>query len=52
MHHKDADSAYVEKAWRQLHKNATSCTEQILEVTSHKTVAVRPPTTNLEDYPN
>ena len=32
---------------RQLHKNATRYIEQILEATSHKTVAVRPPTSYL-----
>ena len=35
---------YGEKAWRQLHKNAASCIEQILEATLHKTAAVWPPT--------
>ena len=28
--------------WRQLHKNAASNTEQLLEVASHKAAAVRP----------
>ena len=45
MHRMDTDKAYWEKAWRQLRKNATNCIEQILEVTSHKTV----PTT---DHPS
>ena len=27
MHHKDAGKTYGEKAWRQLHENAASCTE-------------------------
>ena len=40
------------EAWRQLHKDATSYIEQILETTSHKTAAVLPPTTHLENYPN
>ena len=31
MHHMDADEAHGEEAWRQLLKNATSHTEQILE---------------------
>ena len=43
MHHVDADSAYEEKALRQLHKNT---------VTTHKTAAVRPPTTHQENHPN
>ena len=33
----DADSASKEKARKELHKNATSYTEQILEATSHET---------------
>ena len=36
MHYIDADEAYKEKAWWQLHKNFTSNTEQILEVTYQK----------------
>ena len=36
MHHMDAKKAYGEKSLRQLHKNATSCIEQVLEETSHK----------------
>ncbi len=43
MHHMDADKAYRERAIRELHKNATSYIEQILEATSQET-AVRPPT--------
>ena len=35
-----------EKARRQLHKNDTSHTEQILEATSHKIAAVRLPTSH------
>ena len=31
MHYMDADKVYAEKSWRQLQKNARSCTEQILE---------------------
>ena len=33
-----------EKARRQLHKNATSYIEQILEATYHETAVIRPPT--------
>ena len=43
----DADKEYREKAWRQLHKNTASSIEQILEATSHKAGAVRPPASHL-----
>ena len=43
---------YGEKAWRQLHKNATSHTEQVLEAAPHKVAAVQPPTTHHENYPS
>ena len=33
----------MEKSWQEMHQNATSNIEQILEATSHKTTAVRPP---------
>ena len=36
---------YGEKAWQQLHKNAVSNTEQVVEATSYKAAAVQPPTT-------
>ena len=39
-----------EKAWRQLHKNAASHTEQVLEATPHKAAALRPPTSHHENY--
>ena len=39
---------YEEKAWRQLHKNDASCVEQVVEAATHKTAAVRPPTTHHE----
>ena len=38
------------KAWRQLHKNATSNIEQVLESALHKAAAVRPPVTHQENY--
>ena len=41
-----------EKAWRQLHKNAASNFEQVLEVALHKAVAIQPPTTHHQNYPN
>ena len=40
------------KAWRQLHKNAESHIEQVLEVTPDKAAALRPPTTHRENYPS
>ena len=43
MHYMDADKAYWEKSRRELHKNATSYIEQILEAASHEIAAVRPP---------
>ena len=49
MHHVDANKAYEEKVWQQLHKNATSYNEQVLEATPHKAAAVRPPTTHHEN---
>ena len=41
-----------EKAWWQLHKNAASKIELVLEATPNKTAAVRPSTTHYENYPN
>ena len=43
---------YVEKAWRQLQKNAVSNIKQILEAAPHKTASVRPHTTHQENYPS
>ena len=43
---------YGEKAWRQLHKNAASCIEQVLDVTLDKTAIARPPTSHHESYPS
>ena len=39
-----------EKAWRQLHKNAASNFEQVLEAKAHKAPSVRPPTSHHENY--
>ena len=47
MNYIDADKVYREKARQELLKNATSYIEQILEVTSHETAAVRAPTSYL-----
>ena len=46
MHHVNAD-----KTHRELHKNDTSYTEQILEATPHETTFVRPLTSHLKIYP-
>ena len=50
MHYMDANKTYGERAWRQLHKNAVSNIEQVLEAEPHKAAAVRPPTTRHENY--
>ena len=47
MHHMDADKTHREKARRELHKNATSYIEQILEATPHETTPVRLLTSHL-----
>ena len=47
MHHMDADSAYTEKASRQLHENAWSYIEHVLEAASLKRANVRPFTFHL-----
>ena len=52
MHYMDANITAEEKGWRQLHKNAMSNIEQVLEATPHKAAAIRPPTTHHENYPN
>ena len=46
----DANETGGEKAWRQLHKNAASNIEQVLEATPHKAAAIRPTTTHYENY--
>ena len=52
MHHKNDDKADEEKAWRQLQKNDASNIEQVLETALHKGAAIRPPTTQYENYEN
>ena len=37
---------------RQLHKNAASNIEQVLQAAPHKAAAIRPPTTHHEKYPD
>ena len=52
MHYLDANKRAGEKARRQLHKNAASNIEQVLEATPHKAPAIRPPTYHHENYPS
>ena len=52
MHYIDANKTAGEKAKRQLHKNAASNIEQVLEATPHKAQTIRPPTAYHENYPN
>ena len=47
MHKVDADKTHREKSRWELHKNATSYIEQILEAALHETTAVRPLTSHL-----
>ena len=42
MNYLDANKTAGEKARRQLHKNAASNIEQVLEATPHKTPTIRP----------
>ena len=41
---------YGEKAWQQLHKNAVSNIEQVMEVAPHKAADVLPLTTHHKNY--
>ena len=50
MHYLDANKTAGDKARRQLHKNAASITEQVLEVTPNKAPTIRPPTSHHENY--
>ena len=52
MHYMDANKTYGEKAWRQLHKNAATNIEQVLEAAPHKAAALRRPTTHHENNQN
>ena len=51
MHHRDRNRMHEEKTAWELHKNPTSCSEQIPEVASHKTAAVWPHTFHLKTHP-
>ena len=52
MHCMDAYETNREKAWQQLHKNAASNIEQVLEAATHKAAAVSSPTNHHENYQN
>ena len=43
---------WTDYSWRQLHKNGVSNIEQVLDASPHKAVAIQPPTTHHENYPN
>ena len=47
-----ANKTAGEKAWRQLHKDAASNSEQVLEAIPHKAPTIRPPTSHHENYPS
>ena len=52
MHYMDAYYTDGEKAWRQLHKNAASNIEHVLDATPDKAAAIWPPITYHENYPS
>ena len=52
MHYVDANKTAGEIARRQLHKNAASNIEHVLEATPHKAPTIRPPTSHHENYPS
>ena len=52
MHYLDANITYGEKARRQLHKNAASNIEEVMEAAPHKALTTRPPTSHHENYQN
>ena len=52
MHYLDANKAAGEKARRELHKNAASNSEQVLEATPYKAPTARPTTSHHENYPS
>ena len=47
-----ANKTAREEARRQLHKNAASNIEQVLEATPHKATTIRLPTSHHENYLN
>ena len=50
MHYMNSNKTAGEEARRQLHKNAASNLEQVLEATPHKTLTVRPPAPYHDNY--
>ena len=50
MHYLDANKTSGEKARRQLHKNAVSNIEQVLEATPDKAPTTGPPTSCHKNY--
>ena len=52
MHYMDANKTDGEEARRQLHKNAASNIEQVLEATPHKAPTIRSPASDHENYPS
>ena len=52
MHYMDANKKVIEKAWGQLHKNAASNIELVLEAAPHNATAIWPPNTYHVNYPS
>ena len=52
MHYLDANKIAGEKSRQQLHKNAASNIEQVLEATAHKASTIWPPASHHENYPS
>ena len=52
MHYLDANKTAGERAIRQLHKNAASNIEQVLEATPYKAPTIRLQTSHHENYPS
>ena len=52
MHYLDANKTAGEKARRQLHKNAASNIEQVMEATPHEEPTIRSSVSHQENYPS
>ena len=52
MHYMDDNETDGEKAWQQLHQNAASNIEHVLEAAPRKAAAIQSPTTHHENYQN
>ena len=52
MHYLDANKTAGEEARQQLHKNAASNIEQVLDATPNKAPTIRPPTSHHKNYPS